>query len=121
VRLIFSDTERADDHERRIAVLTPSQVEFGLIPREHWFQPDWIDEERPRKEGTPWKKKGIIYGGSVPYRNMCRFNSGVKLLPLRFKLYISLFLQKFFFRHPLMEKYRWYWRIEWVALVIVLR
>ncbi|EEB99777.1 hypothetical protein MPER_00457, partial [Moniliophthora perniciosa FA553] len=21
-------------------------------------------------------KQGIIYGGSVPYRNMCRFNSG---------------------------------------------
>jgi len=28
------------------------------------------------------------------YRNMCRFNSG------------------FFFRHELLQKYRWYWRVE---------
>jgi len=36
----------------------------------------------------------VIYGGSVPYRNMCRFNSG------------------FFFRHPLLDKYKYYWRVE---------
>ncbi|KAH9930444.1 glycosyltransferase family 15 protein [Epithele typhae] len=40
------------------------------------------------------EKDGVIYGGSVSYRNMCRFNSG------------------FFFRHPEMQKYRWYWRVE---------
>lgn len=34
--------------------------------------------------------------GSVSYRNMCRFNSG------------------FFFKHPLMEQYQWYWRVEYV-------
>lgn len=32
--------------------------------------------------------------GSLPYRNMCRFNSG------------------FFYRHELMQKYRYYWRVE---------
>jgi alpha 1,2-mannosyltransferase len=36
----------------------------------------------------------VIYGHSVPYRNMCRFNSG------------------FFFRHPLLAKYDYYWRVE---------
>ena len=40
------------------------------------------------------EEDNIIYGGSLSYRNMCRFNSG------------------FFFRHPLLDKYRWYWRIE---------
>jgi len=40
------------------------------------------------------EKAGVIYGGSLPYRNMCRFNSG------------------FFFRHELMMKYDYYWRIE---------
>lgn len=38
--------------------------------------------------------QNVIYGGSVPYRNMCRFNSG------------------FFYRHPLLMKYRYYWRVE---------
>lgn len=37
------------------------------------------------------------------YRNMCRYNSG------------------FFFKHPLLQKYRWYWRIECVSSFIVLR
>ncbi|PPQ69123.1 hypothetical protein CVT26_003571, partial [Gymnopilus dilepis] len=74
--------------------LTPAKVEFGLIPKEHWYQPDWIDEERAKKSREKMVEDNIIYGGSVSYRNMCRFNSG------------------FFFRHPLMEKYRWYWRIE---------
>jgi len=36
----------------------------------------------------------VIYGGSLPYRNMCRFNSG------------------FFFRHQLLDKYQFYWRVE---------
>jgi alpha 1,2-mannosyltransferase len=61
-------------------VLTPSQVEFGLIPREHWYQPDWIDEDKATKRRDAMVEKGIIYGGSVPYRNMCRFNSGVSSL-----------------------------------------
>lgn len=39
-------------------------------------------------------RKKVIYGHSVPYRNMCRFNSG------------------FFFRHPLLADYDYYWRIE---------
>lgn len=39
-------------------------------------------------------RKKVIYGHSVPYRNMCRYNSG------------------FFFRHPLLEQYDYYWRVE---------
>jgi alpha 1,2-mannosyltransferase len=37
---------------------------------------------------------GVLYGGSVSYRNMCRFNSG------------------FFYRHELLQSYRYYWRVE---------
>ena len=69
-------------------------MHFGKIPREHWFQPGWIDEARASAARQKMVDDNIIYGGSVSYRNMCRFNSG------------------FFFRHPLMLKYRWYWRIE---------
>ncbi|KAF8879574.1 glycosyltransferase family 15 protein [Infundibulicybe gibba] len=81
-----------DDFKKRISVLTAASVEFGVIPREHWYQPDTIDEEKATAGRNKMVKDNIIYGGT--YRNMCRFNSG------------------FFFKHPLMEKYRWYWRIE---------
>ncbi|KIL57872.1 glycosyltransferase family 15 protein [Amanita muscaria Koide BX008] len=35
-----------DEFNKRVSVLTNSKMEFGVIPRDHWFQPDWIDEER---------------------------------------------------------------------------
>ena len=58
------------------------EVTFGLVPHEHWFQPDWIDEDRARAGREKMVADNIIYGGSVSYRNMCRFNSGVRAGPL---------------------------------------
>ena len=37
---------------------------------------------------------GILYGNSTSYHHMCRFNSGM------------------FFDHPLLQQYKWYWRVE---------
>ncbi|KAH6905127.1 alpha-1,2-mannosyltransferase [Coprinopsis sp. MPI-PUGE-AT-0042] len=56
--------------------------------------PNGSTKTRLRLAGTRWSRTTSSTAGSVSYRNMCRFNSG------------------FFFRHPLMLKYRWYWRIE---------
>jgi len=61
----------------RVSVITSSQVEFGVIPHDHWYQPDWIDENKAKASREKMEKDNIIYGGSVSYRNMCRFNSGV--------------------------------------------
>ncbi|KAG9048689.1 alpha 1,2-mannosyltransferase 2.4.1 [Tulasnella sp. UAMH 9824] len=71
-----------------------TKTEYGLIPHDHWYQPKWIDEDRAKANRKKMEDKQVIYGGSVPYRNMCRFNSG------------------FFFRHDLLKKYDYYWRIE---------
>ncbi|KAF8175786.1 glycosyltransferase family 15 protein [Pholiota molesta] len=92
--VLLNEVEFTEDFKRRISVLTPAKVEFGVISPEHWYQPDWIDEDKAKESRDKMVEKNIIYGGSVSYRNMCRYNSG------------------FFFKHPLMSKYRWYWRIE---------
>ncbi|KAJ7327539.1 glycosyltransferase family 15 protein [Mycena albidolilacea] len=84
----------SDDFKHNVLALTNNKVEFGLIPKEHWYQPAWIDEEKARASRKKMEEEHVIYGGSVPYRNMCRFNSG------------------FFFRHELLDKYRYYWRVE---------
>jgi alpha 1,2-mannosyltransferase len=84
----------SDNFKNRVTELTDANVEFGLIPREHWYQPDSIDEEKAAASRADMVKNNVIYGGSVPYRNMCRYNSG------------------FFYRHPLLDKYRYYWRVE---------
>ncbi|KAG6900885.1 hypothetical protein C0993_010003 [Termitomyces sp. T159_Od127] len=72
----------------RVSKLTDAKVEFGVIPREHWVQPDSIDEGRASAAREDMVKNNVIYGGSVPYRNMCRFNSG------------------------LLKPYKYYWRVE---------
>lgn len=48
----------------RVKTITDSKVEFGLIPRDHWNQPDWIDEERATKAREDMVKNNVIYGGS---------------------------------------------------------
>jgi alpha 1,2-mannosyltransferase len=92
--VFLNDEAFTDEFKTRISNIISSKVEFGLVPRDHWVQPDWIDEEKAKASRDKMVEDKIIYGGSVSYRNMCRFNSG------------------FFFRHELMQKYKWYWRIE---------
>ncbi|KAI8977740.1 glycosyltransferase family 15 protein [Trametes punicea] len=84
----------SDEFKSRVSNVINGEATFGQIPREHWYQPDWIDEDRARAGREKMVQDNIIYGGSVSYRNMCRFNSG------------------FFYRHPLLQQYKWYWRVE---------
>ncbi|KAJ6489882.1 glycosyltransferase family 15 protein [Mycena sanguinolenta] len=80
--------------KQSVAALTGNKIDFGLVPPEYWYQPEWIDEDRATWARNQMVENNVIYGGSVPYRNMCRFNTG------------------FFYRHELLQKYRYYWRIE---------
>ncbi|KAF8212223.1 glycosyltransferase family 15 protein [Mycena galopus ATCC 62051] len=92
--VFLNDEPFTEEFKQRVSVLTNAPISFGLIPPEHWVQPEWIDEDRARKGRLQMMSHRIIYGGSVPYRNMCRFNSG------------------FFFKHELLQPYRYYWRVE---------
>ncbi|KAF5376426.1 hypothetical protein D9615_008633 [Tricholomella constricta] len=92
--VFLNEVPFSQEFRQRISSASGSKMEFGVIPKEHWYQPDWIDENRAKKERERMESEKVIYGDSVSYRNMCRFNSG------------------FFFKHELMQKYRWYWRIE---------
>ncbi|KAJ7932844.1 glycosyltransferase family 15 protein [Mycena leptocephala] len=83
-----------DEFKKRISAITNAPIEFGVIPHDWWFQPDWIDEAKATEGRKKMSEQGIIYADSVSYRNMCRFNSG------------------FFFKHEMLLKYKWYWRIE---------
>ncbi|KAJ7931325.1 glycosyltransferase family 15 protein [Mycena leptocephala] len=81
-----------EDFKQGVSAITTAPVQFGLIPAEHWYQPPWIDEA---KASAARQRMGpILYGHSVPYRNMCRFQSG------------------FFFRHELLKPFKYYWRVE---------
>ena len=74
--------------------LVSGKTRYGLIPKEHWSFPDFIDQDKARKVREDMAERKIIYGDSTSYRHMCRFESG------------------FFFRQQLMLEYEWYWRVE---------
>ena len=73
---------------------TNSRVEFGKIGPEHWGFPDWVDSNVAKEGIAKQGDQAIMYGGMESYHHMCRFYSG------------------FFYKHPLLQKYEWYWRVE---------
>lgn len=92
---VFLNDDDFDDTFKKVTTsLVSGKTKYGKIPTEHWSFPDWIDQDRAAKVREEMKEKKIIYGDSVSYRHMCRYESG------------------FFFRHPLMLDYEWYWRVE---------
>lgn len=42
-------------------------VQFGLVPPEHWNQPEWIDEERAAAGRLRLMAANVIYGGNYSY------------------------------------------------------
>uniref|UniRef100_A0A060T8N1 ARAD1C30184p n=1 Tax=Blastobotrys adeninivorans TaxID=409370 RepID=A0A060T8N1_BLAAD len=84
-------SEKFKQHTSR---LISGQVKYGVIDSNHWSYPDWINQTAAAEVREEMKQMDIIYGDSESYRHMCRFESG------------------FFYRHPLMQDYRYYWRVE---------
>ncbi|KIY66469.1 glycosyltransferase family 15 protein [Cylindrobasidium torrendii FP15055 ss-10] len=90
----LNEVEFTEEFKSRVKNATSAHVSFGLIPDEHWSQPNWIDEVMATKGRKKMAQAKIIYADNVPYRNMCRFNSG------------------FFYKQPILQQYRYYWRVE---------
>lgn len=92
---VFLNDKPFDDEFIKITTsLVSGKTHYGEIKEEHWSFPSWIDQDKARKVREDMAQRKIIYGDSVSYRHMCRFESG------------------FFFRQPLMMNYEWYWRVE---------
>ncbi|KYK59135.1 putative mannosyltransferase involved in N-linked and O-linked glycosylation [Drechmeria coniospora] len=92
---VFLNDQPFDDTFKEVTTsLVSGKTHYGQIPQEHWSFPEWIDQERAKKTREDMSARKIIYGDSVSYRHMCRFESG------------------FFFRQPLMMNYDYYWRVE---------
>jgi alpha 1,2-mannosyltransferase len=53
-----------DRNFRRISNVVDGKVEFGLIPHDDWFPPDWIDEDKAAAGRK--KLENVIYGSECP-------------------------------------------------------
>jgi alpha 1,2-mannosyltransferase len=92
---VFLNDKPFDDTFKTVtSSLVSGKTHYGLIPKEHWSFPEWIDQDKAAKVREDMKERKIIYGDSISYRHMCRFESG------------------FFFRQELMMNYEYYWRVE---------
>ena len=92
--VFLNDKEFDENFIKVTTALVSGTTHYGKIPKEHWSFPDFIDQDKAKKVREDMAQRKIIYGDSVSYRHMCRFESG------------------FFFRQPLMQNYEWYWRVE---------
>ncbi|KAJ1657197.1 alpha 1,2-mannosyltransferase 2.4.1 [Dispira simplex] len=90
--VFLNDKPFTEMFKNTIRLMTKSDVTFGLVPKEHWSYPSWINQTLAAE--TRENMRNIMYGDSESYRHMCRYQSG------------------FFFRHPLLESYEYYWRVE---------
>ncbi|KAK3687810.1 nucleotide-diphospho-sugar transferase [Podospora appendiculata] len=92
---VFLNDKPFDDTFKKVtSSLVSGKTHYGVIPKEHWSFPPHIDQDKAQKVREDMAQRKIIYGDSVSYRHMCRFESG------------------FFFRQPLMLNYDYYWRVE---------
>ncbi|KAJ4994354.1 glycolipid 2-alpha-mannosyltransferase [Stagonosporopsis vannaccii] len=71
-----------------------ARMTFETIPAHMWGYPAWIDKEQARGKMDKMQRAGIVYSGTESYHHMCRFQSG------------------FFYDHPALQPYKWYWRVE---------
>lgn len=86
--VLVTDGEPFDDNFKQIIQkYTKSIIEFGLISKNEWSIPDFIDENKLKLSIEKLKF-------SVSYRHLCRYYSG------------------FFWRHELTLKYDYYIRLD---------
>ncbi|KAH9478013.1 Glycolipid 2-alpha-mannosyltransferase 1 [Psilocybe cubensis] len=55
----------------RVTELTDAEVKFGIIPKEHWVQPEYIDEARAAASRGRMVQSNIIYGDRPDVKFFC--------------------------------------------------
>lgn len=92
--VFFNDAPFSEEFKKITSNMISGKAYYDVIPEEHWSFPEWIDKDKAALVREQMKEKKIIYGDSISYRHMCRFESG------------------FFWRQKLLDNYQYYWRVE---------
>lgn len=92
--VFLNDVPFSNEFIEATTAMASGNAYYELVPSEDWDRPGWIDEEKFEERLQLLEDKGVLYGGSKSYRNMCRFNSG------------------FFFRQKILDSYDYYFRVE---------
>ncbi|KAJ1726584.1 alpha-1,2-mannosyltransferase ktr1 [Coemansia biformis] len=91
--VLLNDEEFTQEFRDGIATITKNEVRYGVLNSTMWGYSPTVTPEETRVK-LEENKDRYLYGGSLSYRFMCRFQSGM------------------FFHHPLVRDLDWYWRLE---------
>lgn len=92
--VFLNNDDFTEEFKTAISHVISTKAEYGKVEGDAWGMPSWIDEVKATAAMQDLKNRNVIYGGDLSYHNMCRFFSG------------------FFYKHELVKKYEYYWRIE---------
>lgn len=92
--VFLNDVPFTEEFKEATTFMASGNTKYGLIPPDHWNCPSWINQTQFEINLKKMHHKGVLYGDSKSYRNMCRFNSG------------------FFFRQSILDEYDYYFRVE---------
>lgn len=92
--VFLNDEEFTDEFKTMTTGMASGQTFYGHIDPKIWNVPEHINRTKMSECIQDFTDRNIIYGDSISYRNMCRYNSGN------------------FFKDPLLLNYDWYWRVE---------
>jgi alpha 1,2-mannosyltransferase len=70
--VFLNDVEFTEEFKTLTRSMTDAEIKYGLIPKEHWSYPDWIDIKKADESRHKMGAANIIYGDSLSYRHMCR-------------------------------------------------
>lgn len=70
--VFLNDVEFTQEFKDLTQSMTDAEIKYGLIPKEHWSYPDWIDVKKADDLRHKMGEANIIYGDSLSYRHMCR-------------------------------------------------
>lgn len=138
--VFLNDEPFSEEFKRHTSGIASGVCKYGLVPKEHWEEPPWIDEEKAAKARKEMEDKKVIYGGSKAYRRMCESTAplcspilarGVtnpevfecedrslrewQVVSVRTRArceaddLFPIWTTGFFFRHPLLDQYDYYW------------
>ncbi|KAG7707060.1 hypothetical protein KL933_003935 [Ogataea haglerorum] len=92
--VFLNDKPFTDEFIQHTSAMVSGTARYGIIPYEHWSYPEYIDPQKAKEIRESRQYANVAYGSSESYRHMCRFNS------------------LFFYKHPIMDDYQYYWRVE---------
>lgn len=93
--VFLNDVPFSEEFQTRLRSESRASMEFGTLDKLDWEFPEKIRESFAFQHAlNDQGDRGIMYGSEESYHKMCRFYSGL------------------FYKHPLVQKFEWYWRLE---------